>query len=122
MPLVPWAMLGICSLSMLVLYETLFVPVLTYGSETMLWREKARSRLRAVQMENLRELRGIRRMDRVQNSRIRKLCGVRKGLDESIDEGVLRWLGHVESMERDKITKRVYVGESAGIRSDGLIP
>ena len=28
-----------------ILYETLFVPVLLYGSETMLWTEKERSLL-----------------------------------------------------------------------------
>ena len=48
-----------------VLHETLLVPVLIYGSETMLWKEKERSRTRAVQMDNLRGLLGIRRMDRV---------------------------------------------------------
>ena len=36
-----------------------------------------------------------------------------------IDEGVLRWFGHVEGMENDRIAKRVYVGESAG-RGRGL--
>ena len=45
--------------------ETLLVPVLMYGNETMLWREKERSRVRAVQMDSLRGLLGIRRMDRV---------------------------------------------------------
>ena len=44
-----------------VLHETLLVPVLMYCSETMLW--KKRSRIRAVQMDNLRGLLGIRRMD-----------------------------------------------------------
>ena len=37
-----------------VLHETLLIPVLTYGSETMLWKENERSRERAVQMDNLR--------------------------------------------------------------------
>ena len=37
-----------------VLYELLVVPVLTYGSETMLWKEKEKTRVRTVQMENLR--------------------------------------------------------------------
>ena len=41
-----------------VLHETLLVPVLMYGSETMLWKEKERSRVRAVQMDNLREIAG----------------------------------------------------------------
>ena len=31
-----------------VLHETLLVPVLLYGSETMLWKEKMRSNIRAV--------------------------------------------------------------------------
>ena len=44
---------------------------------------------------------------------------MRKGLDERIDEGVLRWFGHVEGMERDMIAKRVYVGECASSRSVG---
>ena len=29
------------------------------------------------------------------------------------------WFGHVESMERDRIAKRVYVGECAGSHSMG---
>ena len=62
---------------------------------------------------------GIRRMDKVPNARIMKLCGVRKGQDERIGEGVLRWFCPVERMERDRITKRVYVGECDGSRSVG---
>ena len=55
-------------------------------------------------MDNLRGLLDIR-IDRVTNARIRELCGVRKGLDERIDEGVLWWFGHVERMVRDRIAK-----------------
>ena len=65
-------------------------------------------------MDNFRGLLGIMRMDRVPNAQIRELCGVWKGLDERNDKGVLQWFGHVERMERDKIAKRVYVGEFAG--------
>ena len=65
-------------------------------------------------MDNLRGLLGIRKMDRVPNIRIRELCGVPQELDEWLDKGVLRWFGHVERMEKDRITKRVYVGECAG--------
>ena len=35
------------------------------------------------------------------------------------DEGVLRWFGHVERMEKDRTPRRVYVGECAGSRSVG---
>ena len=85
----------------------------------MLCKEKEIYRVRAVQMDNLRGLLGIRRMDRVPNERIRVLCGVKKGLDETIDEGVLRWFSHVERMERNKIAKRVYIRECEGSRLVG---
>ena len=42
-----------------------------------------------------------------------------KGVDERIDEGVLQWFSHMEKMEKDKITKRIYVGECSGSRSEG---
>ena len=78
-----------------------------HGSETMLWEEKERSRTSAVEMDDPRGLLGIRRTDRVPNARIRELCEVKKGLDERIEEGVLRWFGHVERKERDRIAERV---------------
>ena len=40
-------------------------------------------------------------------------------MDESIDEGVLRWFSYVERMENDMIAKRVYVGECACSRLVG---
>ena len=56
-----------------VLHETLLVPLLMYGSETMLRKEKERSRIRTIQMDNLRGLLGNRRMDRVPHVQIRVL-------------------------------------------------
>ena len=75
--------------------------------------------MRDVQMDNLRKLLGIRRMDRVLNARIRGLCRVRNSLEEMFDECVLRWFGHVEKMERDRITKTVYGGDCASNHSVG---
>ena len=69
-----------------------------YGSETMIWKEKEKSRIRYVQMDNLRGLLGIRIIDKIPNAGTRELCGVMKGVDERIEEGVLRWFGHVERM------------------------
>ena len=72
-----------------VLHEALIVLVLMYGGETMLWKEKERYRIRAVHMGNL-GLIGSCRMDKVPNTRIRELSGGKKGLDERIDEDVVR--------------------------------
>ena len=58
-------------------------------------------------MDNLRDLLCIRRMDKVPNARIMHLCGVMKGVGEKIDEGVLRWFGHVERMQNDRIAEGI---------------
>ena len=46
------------------------MPVLTYGSETMMWKEKERSRIKAMQMDKRRGLLCNRRMDKIPNSQI----------------------------------------------------
>ena len=74
----------------------------------MLWKEKERSRIRAVQKDYLRGLLGIRSMDRVSNAWIRDFCGIMKGMDEKIDEGVLQCFGYVERMENDRIAKTLF--------------
>ena len=38
-------------------------------------------------------------------------------VNKRIDEGFLRWFGHVERIENDRIANRVYVGKCAGSRS-----
>ena len=53
--------------------------LLMYGSETI-WKEKERSRIKDVQINNFRGLLGIRR----------KLCGVKKRVVERIDGSVLQ--------------------------------
>ena len=60
-----------------VLHESLLVPVLTNGSKTMIWKEKERSMIRTVQMDNLRGLLGIREWI-VPNTWIREFCRVTK--------------------------------------------
>ena len=56
-----------------------------YGSETLIWKENERSRIRVVEIDNLRGLLGIRRMYKVLNARIRELCEVTKLMNERID-------------------------------------
>ena len=62
----------------------------------MVWKEKERSRIRAVQMDNLRALLGIRRKKRVLNERIRELCGIMEGVVERINEIFFLRFDHTE--------------------------
>ena len=70
-------------------------------------------------MDNLRGLLGIKRMDEIPNAQIRQLRRVKEAMDEKIDEGVLRWFGHVERMKNKRIVKRIYVVECASSCSVG---
>ena len=97
------------------------MPVLIYSSETLIWKEKERARIRSVQMNNLRSLLCIKRMDKVLDAGIRELCGMIKGVDNRIDKIVFRWFGHMKRMEKDRIAKRVYVWNCAGSYSMGRL-
>ena len=59
---------------------------------------------------------GVGRIDKMRNERIRGLCGVKKGVNERINESTLRWFGHVERMDDSRLVKRMYSGECAGNR------
>ena len=59
----------------------------------MMQRGRERSRVKAVQMDNLSGLLGVRRMDRVPNGWIRELCGVEKEVGDRMGE----------RMEKDRI-------------------
>lgn len=61
-------------------------------SETMIWNKGYRFKLQSVQVENLGVL-GVR-FDKITNNRVRKLCGVKKSVNESIS----KWSGNLERM------------------------
>ena len=94
----------------------MLIPVLIYGSETVIWKEKERYRLRTVQIDNLRGLLGIRRMDKVP-------CTDKEVVEsgERIDEGVVQWFSHLEVVEIDRIAKMTYVGECGFSHSVGRL-
>src|SRR5678815_2984301 len=48
-----------------------------------------------------------------------ELCGVKKGVNERINESTLRWFGHVERMNDSRLDKRMYSGECAVNRPAG---
>ena len=102
-----------------VLHEPLLVLFLMYSSETMIWKEKERHRIRTVKMDTLSGFLGDRNMDKVLNAWIRELCGMMKWKDGRIDEGILRWFYPMERIKNDRLAKMVYLREFAGSRSVG---
>src|SRR5678815_1717427 len=103
----------------MVLHDSMLLPVLLYSSKTMVWNKKYRSKVQCVQMDNLRGVLCVRRIDKMRNEHIRELCGVKKGVNERINECMLRWFGHVERMNDNRLVKRMYSGECVGNRPVG---
>ena len=74
-----------------VLHETLLIPVLMYGSETIIWKGKQRLRIEAVQTSDLRGLLDIRRVDKLLNVGIREMYGMTKRIDVGVSNGSAMW-------------------------------
>ena len=85
-------MLGICNFSVLdsCTRHCLYILCIVVG---MIWKDKRRYRIKAVQMDNFSGLLGIRRINKFSNSQIR---------------------------ENDRIAKKVYIGKCAGNQAVGL--
>ena len=79
---------------------------------------RIKSLISAVQVDSLRRLLGVRRINNTPKAPI-ELRVVTKGLDESFNKSVLRWFGNIERMENNRTTKTVHVGECTGSCSLG---
>ena len=50
---------------------------------------------------------GVSRLDRVRHEVVRPRTGVRRELAASVDMNVLRWFGHMERMDHERLLKKV---------------
>ena len=63
-------------------------------------RSDERRKVNVLEMQCLRSLVGVSRMDRVRNEEVHMRAGIELELAGIADQRVLRWFGHVE--RRDK--------------------
>ena len=89
------------------LYEKVIVPTVTYGSELWGMRVSERQKLNVFEMKCLRNMAGVCRLDRLRNEEVRDRTGIRKELAARVDMNVLRWFGHVERMDNERLLKKV---------------
>ena len=89
-----------------------------YGCEVWSLKVRERKRMEAVEMNCLRNICGLGRIDRAPNVEIRR-CGKKVSVSQRIDKGVLRWFGHVERMGDERMAKRVYESDVRGVRRRG---
>ncbi|KAK0148447.1 putative uncharacterized transposon-derived protein F52C9.6 [Merluccius polli] len=79
------------------IYQSIYVPALTYGHELWVMTERTRSRVQAAEMSFLRRVAGLSLRDRVRSSVIREELGV-DPLLLRVERSQMRWLGHLVRM------------------------
>ena len=100
------------------IYNTILKPILLYGSESWALTTKTKSKLQAAEMKVLRLIKGVNRRDRLRNDQIRADLRVQPLLNV-VEEGRLRWYGHVMRMEDTRVSKRYYQWRPQGKRPVG---
>ena len=53
-------------------------------------------------------------MDRVRNEEVRRRAGIERELASRADQRVLRWCGHVETIDEYRMSRRVLMAEVSG--------
>ena len=64
---------------------------------------------------------GVSRLDRVRNEVVRARTGVRRELAARVDVNVLRWFGHVERMDNERLLKKVMNAKVDGRSARGSL-
>lgn len=102
----------------IVVFDAIYIPTLTYGSETWVTNKRQESRLQAAEMKYLRRTEGVSMLDKIRNTDIRKNLGVAP-IKKKIEGNKLRWLGHLNRMKETRLTKRIWEARPVGKRGRG---
>ncbi|KAK3521248.1 hypothetical protein QTP70_001543 [Hemibagrus guttatus] len=102
----------------LAIYQSIYVPTLTYGHELWVMTERVRSWIQAAELSFLRRVAGCSLRDRVRSSVTREELGV-EPLLLHIERGQLRWLGHLFRMPLGHLPGEVFRACPTGKRPQG---
>ncbi|CAM4611183.1 unnamed protein product [Leuciscus chuanchicus] len=95
------------------IYQSIYVPTLTYGHELWVMTERIRSRIQAAEMSFLRRVAGRSLRDRVRSSVTWEELRV-EPLLLHIERGQLRWLGHLFRMPPGRLPGKVFPARPTG--------
>jgi hypothetical protein len=104
------------------LYKTLRRPVVTYGAETWTMTKKEEQALLIFERKIFRRIYGSKYENGKWKSRTnRELEELSEGenIVKWIKEQRISWLGHLERMEEDKMSKKIFTQKLEGTRRRG---
>ena len=117
-----WRTKSISITTKMKLYRTLVIPVLLYGSECWCLRREDERRLLVAEMGWLRRIRGRSKRERIRNEKTREELDEEETVVDKIRKRRLRWFGHVERMEGNRLPLAALHGHIEGERSRGRQP
>lgn len=111
------------------LRNSVLLPTLSYGSETWTASDEDLFKLRAVEMSFFRMAAGMNRLDGPSNREVYESFGMEEqalgidcGVVEWIKRSTLRWYGHVQRMDEDRMPRKIYGSQVSGTASSGRPP
>ena len=91
---------------------------LIFGSEAWVLKKREENRLEAAQMNSLRQLLGVTKLDKEKNQCIREKTGAQDIVKE-IKQYRQKWLQHVQRMDTNGIRKQALQYKAKGRRNRG---
>ena len=108
---------GVSKKAKVEVYSVMVVPMLTYGCDSWVLREREKTRLQVSEMSVLRKLAGVTRLDCIGNEEIRRRLQQRS-IVEVVKERREKWQAKV--MEKTgSLVEKVMTGEVEGRRPRG---
>ena len=101
------------------MFQGIVAPAVLYGSECWALNVREKRRVDVLEMRCLRTITGVRWFDRVRNDRVREMCGVSRSFSERAEQSQLKWYGHLERMDEERLVKGIYRSEVEGRRARG---
>ncbi|XP_043498441.1 uncharacterized protein LOC122525861 [Polistes fuscatus] len=89
------------------IYNSIVKSIITYSSEVWPLKEKSENMLRTTEMDFWRRAAGVSRRDKIRNTRILEIMDVKHTIIDDIKTKQLRWFGHVQRMEDERLPKQV---------------
>ena len=94
-------------------------PAMLYGLEILPVSEKHQHRLQVYENNWVRQIAGVKRVERRRMDELREEIGIQKCLMGRLVKSQLKWAGHVERMKEDRLPRMAYVHQERGKRKRG---
>ena len=98
--------------------NAVMMPTLLYRCKTWSLSKQQQSRVQATQMNALRTIEGVCRLDRVRNVDIREKLQ-QEGVLDMVKSRQVKWKARLENMSMERTTKKIFDGEMQGKRPRG---